>query len=108
MFIALWWGVLAVIILGINLYFALAPKVAESQGKISAGYYRDLIGDDYESVEAHFIAAGFKNIELIDLDDSGIAFWNEGKVESISVGGDTDLKALRKILCKKESKQIRK
>lgn len=92
-FIALWWGALALIILGINLYFVLAPKVAESQGKISAGYYKDLIGDDYKAVEAHFEAAGFTNIELIDLNDSGIAFWNEGKVKSISVGGDTDFES---------------
>ena len=61
----------------------------KSEGKISAGYYDNLIGKDYETVEAHFRSAGFTNIELIDLDDSGLAFWKAGKVETISVGGDT-------------------
>lgn len=42
-------------------------KKAVSEGKISAGYYRDLIGEDYKTVEAHFESAGFTNIELIDL-----------------------------------------
>ena len=65
-------------------------KKAKEEGKISAGFYRDLLGEDYTTVNAHFEAAGFTNIELIDLDDSGIAFWNEGKVETISVGGDTN------------------
>ncbi len=92
-FIAVWFGVLALIILSINLYFVIAPKVAESQGKISAGYYRDLVDEDYKVVESHFEAAGFTNIELIDLDDSGIAFWNDGEVETISVGGDTDFES---------------
>ena len=93
MFITIWWIVIALVILGVNLYFFIMPKVAESQGKISAGYYRDLVGTDYKSVEAHFEAAGFTNVELIDLNDSGMAFWNEGKVESISVGGDTDFES---------------
>ena len=61
----------------------------ERLGKISAGNYSDLVGEDYRTVEAHFRAAGFTNIELIDLDDSGIAFWNNGKVKTISVGGNT-------------------
>ena len=41
--------------------------VAEKEGKISAGSY----------------------IELIDLNDLGIMFWNNGKVETISIGGNT-------------------
>ena len=53
-----------------------------------------MVGEDYKTVEAHFRAAGFTNIELIDLDDAGIAFWNEGKVETISVGGDTSFDSL--------------
>ena len=68
-------------------------SVSQQEGKISAGFYRDLIGKDYETVEAHFESAGFTNIELIDLNDSGVAFWNEGKVEIISVGGDTSFKS---------------
>ena len=68
---------------------ALIKASNENAGMISAGYYQDLVGEDYKMVEAHFKAAGFTNIELIDLNDSGIAFWNEGKVETISIGGDT-------------------
>ena len=53
-----------------------------------------MIGQSYETVVAHFEAAGFTDIELIDLNDSGIAFWNNGKVEMISVGGDTDFETI--------------
>ena len=67
----------------------LNETVAKNEGKVCAGFYRDLVGEDYKTVEAHFEAAGFTNIELIDLDDSGMAFWKDGKVETISVGGDT-------------------
>lgn len=67
--------------------------INQLQGKISAGYYGDLVGKDYKTVEAHFEAAGFTNIELIDLNDSGLAFWKNGKVETISVGGDTDFES---------------
>lgn len=70
--------------------FGIEENIAKNEGKISAGFYRDLVGEDYKTVEAHFKAAGFTNIELIDLNDSGIAFWNDGKVATISVGGDTD------------------
>ena len=73
---------------------ALIKAGNETSGNISAGYYGDLVGEDYKTVEAHFRAAGFTNIELIDLDDAGIAFWNEGKVETISVGGDTAFDSL--------------
>ena len=73
---------------------ALIDKANESSGKIQAGYYKDLVGEDYRTVQAHFEAAGFTNIELIDLNDSGILFWNEGKVETISVGGDTSFESV--------------
>ena len=73
---------------------ALVKAGNKNSGKISAGYYQDLVGEDYKTVEAHFQAAGFKNIELIDLDDSGIAFWNDGKVKTISVGGNTSFESL--------------
>lgn len=75
--------------LGEHIYSSIKTKAAESQGKILAGYYGDFEDKNYESVVAHFEAAGFTNIELIDLDDLGIAFWNNGKVESVSIGGDT-------------------
>ena len=63
--------------------------MAEKEGKTSAGSYIELIGKDYKSVAAHLKAAGFTNIELIDLNDSEIMFWNNGKVETISIGGNT-------------------
>lgn len=72
----------------------LNQTINQAQGKISAGYYKDLVGEDYKTVEAHFKAAGFTNIELIDLNDSGIAFWNDGKVAIISVGGNTDFETV--------------
>ena len=85
------------VIIGVFFLIAMSclvvPKLIkdsnENAGKISAGYYRDLVGEDYKTVEAHFRAAGFTDIELIDLDDSGVAFWSAGNVEKISVGGNT-------------------
>lgn len=72
----------------------LNDAVNQGKGKINAGYYGDLVGKDYQTVEAHFEAAGFTNIELVDLDDSGLAFWTEGKVDTISVGGDTSFDSI--------------
>ena len=83
-------GILIAMAVAILVIPNLRDKAAQESGKLNAGYYKDLIGKDYETVEAHFEAAGFKNIELIDLDDSGLAFWKEGKVDTISVGGDTN------------------
>ena len=39
--------------------------------------------------DAKLDAAGFTNVELIDLDDSEGLFWIDGKIEAISVGSDT-------------------
>lgn len=78
------------IFLGIN----INKNVAQREGKINAGNYTDLVGKHYKTVEAHFKAAGFNNIELIDLKDSGAAFWKNGKVEIISVGGKTDFESI--------------
>lgn len=86
-------GILLLISIFILLGFHLNKSIAQSEGKISAGFYRDLLGKNYETVEAHFEAAGFTNIELIDLNDAGIGFWNNGKVEIISVGGNTSFKS---------------
>lgn len=80
--------------LGMMLKFDVEEKIARNRGKINAGFYRDLLGENYETVQAHFESAGFTNIELIDLDDSGIAFWNDGKVKTISVGGDTSFESI--------------
>ena len=68
----------------------LNDEVSQSQGKVNAGYYKDLIGKNYETVEAHFEAAGFTNIQLVDLNDAGITFWRKNKVDTISVGGKID------------------
>ncbi|MBR4290987.1 MAG: hypothetical protein IKT52_10175 [Oscillospiraceae bacterium] len=85
--------VLLVLMLIPSLLLKVNEKAAKAEGKISAGYYKDLLGKDYETVEAHFEAAGFTNIELIDLNDSGLLIWNNGKVETISVGGDTSFES---------------
>ena len=78
----------------ILLIIFLHEKLSVANGKISAGYYKDLLGEDYKTVKSHFKAAGFTNIELIDLDDSGLFFMNDGKVKSISVGGDTSFDSM--------------
>lgn len=88
------------ILVGIMIFCFLMSAIEENKeerrvqkeidaGKIQAGYYGDLEGEDYKSVVAHFESAGFTDIELIDLDDSGIAFWTNEEVESISIGGNT-------------------
>lgn len=68
---------------------AITKAINRNEGKVTAGYYKDLIGEDYKTVQAHFEAAGFTNIELIDLDDAGLTIWKDGKVKTISIGGDT-------------------
>lgn len=68
---------------------AIIKGVSESQGKVSVGSYQELIGQHYKTVEAHFESAGFSNIELIDLNDAGLSFLNEEKVEKISVAGNS-------------------
>ena len=59
------------------LKFEIDKRIALRNGMVNAGFYRDLVGEDYEYVVSHFEAAGFTNIELVDLDDSGILFWRE-------------------------------
>lgn len=94
-----WIALIIMAIIGLGIPFGMMlkmdieEKIAQNAGKINAGYYRELVGEDYETVQAHFEAAGFTNIELIDLNDSGIAFWTNGKVEMISVGGDTSFES---------------
>lgn len=61
---------------------------AKASGMISAGYYQDYLEKDYKGVVAQFEAAGFTNIQTIDLHDAGIRFWDNGEVESVTVDGD--------------------
>ena len=91
-FLIIWGLLIAFIIIGV-VGFKIHGAMAQRDGKINAGYYKDLIGKDYETVEAHFEAAGFTDIQLIDLDDSGISFWTDGNVDTISIGGDTDFES---------------
>jgi len=66
-----------------------AAQKAKEVGKISAGSDEDYIGENYEAVVEQLETLGFTNIKTVDLDDSGIAFWNADKVESVSISGDT-------------------
>lgn len=61
---------------------------SEAQGKICAGYYEDYIDENYEAVVEQFKEMGFEDIVTVDLKDSGLAFWNDGKVKSVSINGD--------------------
>lgn len=62
---------------------------AQKAGKISAGTYEDYEGEDFEAVVEQLTALGFTNITCVELDDSGALFWRSGKVESVSIEGDT-------------------
>ena len=68
--------------------FEIQERIAHKEGKVSVGYYRDLKGKDYQTVVAHFEAAGFNNIQVIDLNDYGILTWQDGKVIEVSVAGN--------------------
>ncbi len=81
---------LLIILCAVLIFCVIIPNVEESKGKVTVGDCDDLLGEDYEAVLAHFEAAGFTDIELIDLDDSGILFWKKGKVAMILIGGKID------------------
>lgn len=65
-------------------------KIAKaiSEGKICAGSYWHLTNEDYRTVEAHLISAGFINIELIELNDLDVSSSYKGKVETVSIAGN--------------------
>ena len=46
-----------------------------------------MIDEDYHTVVEQLMAAGFTNIELIDLNDGGLFNYRQDKVESVSIGG---------------------
>lgn len=60
----------------------------ESAGMIQVGLSSDeFVYDNYKTVTAHLEAVGFTNIELVDLNDSGIAFWMDGSVKEVVIDG---------------------
>ena len=81
-------GIPLFILLAILLGFGINKWTSQTEGKISAGYYDDYIGESYEAVVEQFEEMGFSNIVTVDLDDAGLAFWNEGKVKSVSIEGN--------------------
>lgn len=60
---------------------------AIAQGKITAGDYSDYKGENYKAVVKQLKSLGFTNIVTVDLKDSGLEFWNNGKVKSVSING---------------------
>ena len=36
----------------------------------------------------------FTNIVTVDLEDSGLAFWNDGKVKSVSIDGNDSFESI--------------
>lgn len=63
--------------------------ISRSQGKIQAGFYRDYLNQKYEVVEKQMEAAGFTNIEIIDLNEPGLFGSKKDKVHSISIAGNS-------------------
>ena len=64
-------------------------QIAVSEGKISAGYYNDYIEKNYVSVQKQLEAAGFTNVEVVDLNDAGLFKNKKDTVENVSVNGDS-------------------
>ena len=60
---------------------------AIADGKITAGYYDDYIGENYKSVVKQFKAMGFTNIKTVDAGTAGLMFWKNGKVKRITING---------------------
>lgn len=65
----------------------ISEKNNRLKGRISAGYYDNYIGQNYQYVKSTLESAGFIKIELIDLDDQGL-FKKDGEVTNISIGGN--------------------
>lgn len=81
-------GISFLILFAICFIPKISALVNQSEGKICAGYYDNLKGENYQYVKSTLESAGFTNIELIDLDDQGM-FKKDGEVTSISIGGNT-------------------
>ena len=87
-------GIPLFIIIVILLGFGINKWNSQAQGKICAGYYDDYIGENYEVVIEQFEEMGFTNIVTFDLDDSGLTFWNDGKVKSVSIDGNDSFESI--------------
>lgn len=87
-------GIPLLIIISILLGLGINKWGAQAQGKISAGNYEDYIGEDYKAVVKQFEEMGFENIVTIDLEDSGLAFWNNDKVKSVSIDGNDSFESI--------------
>ncbi len=68
--------------------------VSKEQGMINAGKDEDYIGEDYKAVVSELKAIGFENITTIDSKDSGVKFWTNKEVKSISIDGMSDFDEL--------------
>lgn len=90
-----WIALIVCAILALGIPFGMLAKLeleekqAEKAGKICAGFYKDYEGENYEAVVAQFEAMGFVNIQTIDLEDAGLAFWKNDTVQTVSVAGDS-------------------
>ncbi|MDO4618774.1 MAG: hypothetical protein Q4B31_04540 [Clostridia bacterium] len=78
----------------IRLSIGINKWTSQAQGKICAGYYDDYIGENYVAVVEQFEEMGFTNIVVIDLEDSGLAFWNEGEVKSVSIDSNNSFESI--------------
>lgn len=87
-------GIPLFIAVAIFLGFGINKWTSQAQGKICAGYYDDYIGENYEAVVEQFEEMGFTNILVIDLADSGLAFWNDGEVKSVSIDGNDSFESI--------------
>ena len=94
-----WWLIIGLVIFfiaDIAVLFGLdyaderAEQKAINTGIITAGSNDDYEDENYEVVVEQLETLGFTNITTVDLDDSGITFWKADKVDSVSIGGDTD------------------
>ena len=84
-------GMALVVFLIFLLVFAIpscTDQANKSAGLLCAGSYEEMVGEKYEAVKSHLEAVGFTNIELVDLNDSGLAFWTNGVVKEVVIEGN--------------------
>ena len=60
-------------------------------GKIHAFSSKDQLDKEHEGVVEYLKVLGFTNIAIVDMDDTGIDFWNSGEVMSISINGNENI-----------------